>query len=130
MSFFAAPSLAKQFRRNFPNCLNNAPILLPTKQNAIRQQFDRWTDESGLFPIVKAQFDDSALLKSFGREGHGLFFMPSIIAEEVCENFQVREIGRLDEIKQRFYAISPERKVKHPAVAAICDTARGEIFAS
>lgn len=130
LSFFAAPSLAKRFQKNFPYCLNNAPMLLPTRQNAVRQQFDQWADEVGIFPMVKGQFDDSALMKNFGQAGHGVFFMPSIISDHVCDNYNVREIGQVPEITQKFYAISPERKVKHPAAAAICDTARRKIFHS
>ncbi len=128
VSFFAAPELAKVYRRNFPQSLHNAPMLLPTEQYAIRQLFDRWLEKLELYPLVRGQFDDSALLKSFGRAGLGIFFMPTIIQREVCEGFGVQVIGHTDEIIQKFYAISPERKVRHPAVAAICDNARHEFF--
>ncbi len=128
LSFFAAPALAKVYKRNFPQSLNNAPMLLPTEQYAIRQQFDRWLNELQIYPMIRGQFDDSALMKSFGQAAMGIFFMPSIIQQEVCRNFGVRVIGHTDEIKQKFYAISAERKVKHPAVSAICDTARDALF--
>lgn len=130
LSFFASASLAQHLGGNFPSCLQGAPMLLPTRQNAIRQLFDRWLDDTELRPTIKGQFDDSALMKSFGQAGLGVFFMPTIIEHEVCQTFDVEVVGRIEEVKQRFYAISAERKVKHPAVAAICDTARDVIFHS
>ena len=128
ISFFATPALAKTYKRNFPHSLNNAPLLLPTEQYAIRQLFDHWLRELQIYPIIRGQFDDSALMKAFAQTGSGIFFMASAIEEEICRNFGVRVIGRTEEIKQKFYAISAERKVKHPAVAAICDMARDKIF--
>jgi LysR family transcriptional activator of nhaA len=103
-------------------------MLLPTKQYAVRQLFDRWCTDNGIFPIVRGQYDDSALMKSFGQAGFGVFFMPSIIEEEVKQSFGLEVVGRSNTLKQKFYAISAERKVTHPAVAAICDTARDKIF--
>lgn len=129
LTFFAAPALAKTYQRNFPSSLNRAPLLLPTQQYAIRQLIDRWLDEMQIYPLIRGQFDDSALMKSFGQAGIGIFFMPSIIKDEVCRNFGVRVIGSIEDVKQRFYAISAERKIRHPAVAAICDVARDELFA-
>lgn len=128
LTFFATADLAAKYRHNFPYSLNNAPLLLPTKQNAIRQLFDRWLSDTDILPLIKGQFDDSALMKSFGQAGIGLFFMPSIIEQEVCDTFKVEIVGQLEEVKQRFYAISAERKVRHPAVASICDTARHKMF--
>lgn len=128
LTFFAAAGIAKRYQRNFPQSLNNAPLLLPTQQYAIRHLFDNWLRDRDIYPIIRGQFDDSALMKCFGQAGIGLFFMSSIIEEEVCHNFNVKIIGRIDDIQQKFYAISAERKVKHPAVAAICDTARHSLF--
>lgn len=128
LSFFAATSLIKNLKGPFPACLNEAPVLLPTKQNAIRQLFDKWCHDANIYPIIRGQYDDSALMKSFGKAGFGIFFMPSIIEDEVRETFGLEVIGRLSDIKQKFYAISAERKVTHPAVAAVCSTARDIIF--
>ncbi len=128
LSCFAAPRLAKAYKRHFPQSLNNAPVLLPTPQYAIRQLIDGWFHQQSIHPIINGQFDDSALMKSFGQAGMGVFFMSSTIEEEICNNFNVRVIGRIDDIKQKYYAISAERKVKHPAVAAICDSARSSLF--
>ena len=128
LSCFAAPQLAKIYKKNFPHSLNNAPMLLPTAQYAIRQLIDGWLQENDIHPIVCGQFDDSALMKSFGQTGVGVFFMSSAIEEEICKNFNVRVIARIDKLTQKYYAISAERKVRHPAVAAICDSARSALF--
>jgi LysR family transcriptional activator of nhaA len=128
LSFFASPAVASKLTADFPACLQDTPMLLPTKQYAVRQLFDRWCTDNGIFPIVRGQYDDSALMKSFGQAGFGVFFMPSIIEEEVKQSFGLEVVGRSNTLKQKFYAISAERKVTHPAVAAICDTARDKIF--
>ncbi|GAA5315533.1 MAG: transcriptional activator NhaR [Candidatus Pelagadaptatus aseana] len=128
LSCFAAPRLAKKYGRNFPESLNNAPMILPTGQYAVRQLLDGWFQQQDIHPVVCGQFDDSALMKSFGQAGMGVFFMSSTIEEEICKNFNVRVIGKIEEVKQKYYAISAERKVKHPAVAAICDSARSSLF--
>jgi LysR family transcriptional activator of nhaA len=128
LSFFASPNLAAKLHGDFPACLQDAPMLLPTKQYAIRQLFDRWCTDNSIFPVVRGQYDDSALMKSFGKAGFGVFFMPSIIEEEVKDGFGLQVIGRSKTLKQKFYAISSERKVTHPAVAAICNAARDKIF--
>jgi LysR family transcriptional activator of nhaA len=128
LSFFAAPQLANKLSGDFPACLQDAPMLVPTKQYAIRQLFDKWCADNSVFPLIRGQYDDSALMKSFGKAGFGVFFMPSIIEEEVQSNFGLQVIGRSQTLKQKFYAISAERKVTHPAVSAICNTARDVIF--
>jgi LysR family transcriptional activator of nhaA len=129
LTFFGVPELKKKLAPNFPQSLHQAPILLPTPQFGIRQLFDQWMHSQNIFPNVVGQFDDSALIKSFGQRGFGVFFMPTAIADEVCQNFGVQVIGQTDDVKHRFYAISAERKVSHPAVLAICEAARTCIFA-
>ncbi|MFT6737652.1 MAG: LysR family transcriptional activator of nhaA, partial [Kangiellaceae bacterium] len=128
LSFFAAPQLAAKLSGDFPACLQDTPMLLPTKQYAVRQLFDKWCNDNNIFPTIRGQYDDSALMKSFGKAGFGVFFMPSIIEKEVRDGFGLQVIGRSQSLKQKFYAISSERKVTHPAVAAICDAARDKIF--
>lgn len=128
LTLFASPAEARIYKKNFPDCLRSAPMLLPTLQYAVRNDLDHWFRENDIFPTVQGQFDDSALIKSFGQSGFGLFFMPSVIADEVCRSFNVRAVAEIDEVSQKFYAISAERKVKHPAVAAICDNAREALF--
>jgi LysR family transcriptional activator of nhaA len=128
LAAFAPAKTARSIKRNFPNSLNGTPLLLPTSQYAIRKDLDAWFEEQAIFPLLRGQFDDSALIKSFAQAGEGVFFMPRLIAEEICENFNVRVVGEIPEVSQKYYAISTERKVKHPAVAAICDNARTSLF--
>lgn len=128
LSFFASPAVAAKLKGDFPACLQDTSMLLPTKQYAVRQLFDRWCTDNSIFPTIRGQYDDSALMKSFGQAGFGVFFMPSIIEDEVKKSFGLEVVGRSNSLKQKFYAISAERKVTHPAVAAICDTARDKIF--
>jgi len=128
LAVFASPAMSRHYKRHFPSSLHNAPILLPTNQYAVRHDIDQWFSENDIYPFVRGQFDDSALIKSCGKSGLGLFFMPSVVAEDVCKGFNVRVIGEIEEVSQKFYAISAERKVRHPAVAAICDYARKSLF--
>jgi LysR family transcriptional activator of nhaA len=130
LTFFAAPALKKLLEPDFPKSLQNAPMLLPTAQFGIRQLFDQWIHRQKIFPNVIGQFDDSGLIKAFGKKGLGAFFMPTAIADEVCHNFDVEVIGHTDQVKNKFYAISAERKISHPAVEAICNAARTSIFSS
>lgn len=128
VSILGTKELAKKYRRGFPGSLNGAPILLPTRLSSLRRELDRWLDASDLHPIIRAEFDDSALLKVFGQAGEGLFPAPTVIEAEVRQQYQVEVVGRIDSIREQFYAISGERKLKHPAVVAITEAARQEIF--
>lgn len=116
--------LAKKFRRNFPQSLAGAPWLLPTANTSLRRSLDEWFDSHNIRPDVRSEFEDSALLKVFGQEGVGVFAVPTVVEGEVRRQYGVARIGRLEEIKERFYAISPERKLKHPAILAISKVAR------
>jgi LysR family transcriptional activator of nhaA len=130
LTFFAAPELKKLLTPNFPHSLHHAPMLLPTAQFGIRQLFDQWVHRQKIFPNVIGQFDDSGLIKAFGKRGLGAFFMPTAIADEVCHSFDVQIIGQTEQVQNKFYAISAERKISHPAIEAICNTARTCIFSS
>jgi LysR family transcriptional activator of nhaA len=136
IAFFAAPRLIKQFgftarraQAGFPACLGRLPMLLPTNASALRPRLDAWMRQQGLAPTLAAEFDDSALLKAFGREGQGVFAAPSVLAQEVAQQYQVVELGRPAGMWEEFYAISVERRITHPAVAAITSAARGKLFA-
>jgi LysR family transcriptional regulator, transcriptional activator of nhaA len=128
VSFFGTAALAEEYNQQFPRCLDGAPFLFPTDKSASRRTLDQWFDSKDIHPIVVGEFDDSALLKVFGQGGAGLFAVPTVIEKEVAEQYGVQLIGRSDKIRERFYAISLERKVKHPAVSAIADAARGRLF--
>lgn len=126
--FFAKPELAAAHKRSFPRSLDGAPMLLPTENTALRRSLDQWFATRGLRPKIVGEFEDSALLKVFGQTGLGIFPAPSVIADEVQRQYQVRAVGTLDEVRERYYAISVERKLKHPAVVAICEEARQKLF--
>ena len=128
ISFFAAKKIARNLKKDFPYSLNGTNLLLPSEQFLIRQNIQAWLMRNAISPVLKAQFDDSALIKSFGSSGYGVFFAPSIIQDEVCRSFNVSVIGEIQEVKQSFYAISQERKIRHPAIEAICSSARSSIF--
>ncbi len=124
--FFAAPGLAKQLRKGFPASLNGRPLLLPGEGTLLRRHLEDWLQQQGLTPAVAGEFDDSALMKVFGENGVGAFAAPSIVADEVRRRYRVVPVGRVESIRERVYAISVERRVKHPAVAAIAERARAD----
>ncbi len=128
VTFFATSELAAARRRGFPKSLDGAPVLLPTENTVLRRSLDQWFAGLGIRPNVVAEFEDSALLKIFGQTGQGIFPAPTVVAEEVQRQYDVRIVGRTDEVRERFYAISAERRLKHPAVVAITEKARENIF--
>jgi LysR family transcriptional activator of nhaA len=128
-TFFAAGKLAAATRKKFPTSLDGAPFLLPGAPSSVHRALEQWFDAQKIRPRIVGEFDDSALAKDFGNEGMGVFAAPSVIEAEVMEHYRVKVVGRSDEVRQQFYAISVERKIKHPAVAAICEAARQDIFA-
>jgi len=130
VSFFAAPSLAKTFKRGFPKSLDGAPMLLPLENSALRRALNEWFQRNGVEPRVVAEFEDSALLKVFGADGVGIFVAPSAVSSDVCRQYGVSVIGAAPEVRERVYAVSVERRLKNPAVVAICDVARQELFPS
>ncbi len=129
VSFYATPREAATCRRRFPRCLEGAPFLFPTENTAERRELDRWFESIGVRPKIAGEFEDSALLKVFGKAGQGIFAAPSVLDKEVRQQYGVGLVGRTEEVRARYYAISVERRLKHPAVVAICDTARREMFA-
>lgn len=128
VSFFATEKLKKHLKGKFPQCLDRAPLLLPSSDNQLRSAIDQWLDKLRIYPRVVAEFDDSALMKVFGQEDAGIFIAPAAIEAEVESQYNAVCIGRADELKERFYAISVERRVLHPVVAAIMETARESLF--
>ncbi len=128
VTFFGSARLAAAHRRGFPRSLDGAPVLLPAENTTLRRSLDQWFDAQGVRPVVTSEFEDSALLKVFGQAGVGLFAAPSVIEAEVCRQYGVRVVGRVASVRERFYAISVERRLKHPAVVAISEAARGKLF--
>jgi LysR family transcriptional activator of nhaA len=127
---FAAPQLAERYRKNFPACLDTAPFLLPMEGSSLRRALEQWFDSQNIRPTPAGEFKDGALMKTFGQAGAGLFAAPSAIEREIREHYRVGMIGRIETIVERFYAISVERKLKHPAVVAISEAARQDLFAN
>jgi LysR family transcriptional activator of nhaA len=119
VSFFATKSLAALVGSDFPNSLNQAPLLVPGSDTTMRKKLMQWLDMKRLRPILVGEFDDSALMKAFGQAGVGIFTAPSMISDEVQLQYGVVKIGDIDELTERFYAISAERRASHPAVIAI-----------
>ena len=115
--------------QDFPRSLSNVPLLLPTDTTELRRAVDQWFEENRIVPNIVGEFEDSALIKVFGSEGTGVFFVPSVLESQLCQQYQLESAGRIDEIQERFYAISVERMLKHPSVLAITNAARNKLFA-
>jgi LysR family transcriptional activator of nhaA len=130
VTWMAAPALAKAYRRGFPQSLEGAPILLPTDDTAIRRGLDQWFDKKRVRPVIVAEFEDFALLRAFGQRGTGVLPVPAVLEKEFHRQYDLERIGAVDGVLGRFYAVSIERKIRHPAVAAICEAARRTLFAA
>jgi LysR family transcriptional activator of nhaA len=127
-SLFGIPALAEKYTAGFPGSLMGAPLLLPTRNNAIRTRIDQWFESHDLRPDVIGEFDDNALLHTFGRVGRGMFPAPSVLAADVFEQFGVVPVGPVSEVTEQIYAISNERKIKHPAIEAILKAMHTDVF--
>lgn len=130
IGFFATKSLAAKLQPGFPQSLTDAPLLLPTDRSANRRVLESWFERQGVTPRIVGELDDSALLKTFAQHGVGAFAAPLAIEAEILRQYDVVSFGRIAEPKARFYAISTERRIKHPAVAIITAAARTELFSS
>jgi LysR family transcriptional activator of nhaA len=128
-AFMAAPQLARAVKRRFPQSLSGMPFVMPSRQSAMHRVLDGWFDQLAIRPQIVAEVDDAALIKRFGEAGLGVFTVPDAVESEVGARHRVRCIGHVAELRQRFYAVSVERRIRHPAVAAILEHARGAVFA-
>ena len=128
MSFFCTPTVKKTLKGKFPQCLQDAPMLIQGSSSSVRQQLDGWLVRHNIQPRVLGEFDDGALMTAFGREGRGVFMSPSILEDEIVAQYGVTVIGRTDELVEEFFAVSVERRISHPCVAAITQNARGRLF--
>lgn len=127
-TFFASAPLAARLRKGFPRSLSGAPMLLPTSATAVRRALDQWFDAEGLTPLVRGEFDDAALMKMFGEAGREAFPSPTALERDICRRYRVAVVGRLPKVRERYFAISAERRVKHPGVLAITAAAREDVF--
>jgi LysR family transcriptional activator of nhaA len=127
--FVGSKEWAKVARKNFPNSLNSVPLLLPMKNTVLRRSLDSWFDENHIRPKISGEFDDSAMMKIMGKAGGGVFPVPAVICEVVQEMYAVEMIAKVPGVTEHFYALSVERKIKHPAIIAISDFARKKLRA-
>jgi LysR family transcriptional activator of nhaA len=127
LSVLAAPALAS-LKRKFPASLEGAPLLLPAEGTMLRRNLERWLDAKALRPVVAGEFDDTALMTAFGSRGLGAFVVPSVIEAEACRQWEVQLVGRIDDLREVYYAITVERRLRHPAVVAIAESARDGTF--
>lgn len=123
VSFCGTPDLVVRFRRNFPQSLDGAPFLAPLEGSAMRRSLDQWFSRHQIRPAIVGEFKDSALLKVFGQAGAGVFAIPSAVEKDVRDHYGCAPIARTEELTERFYAISVERRLKHPAVLAVSEAA-------
>jgi LysR family transcriptional activator of nhaA len=128
VTFVAMPKLANKCKGRFPKCLDRMPMLLPTDNTDLRRSLDQWFETHNIRPDIVGEFEDYALLRAFGQAGSGIFPVPSVFEKQLKQQDSLRRVGRTEEVHSRFFAISAERKLMHPAVVAICDTARRELF--
>ncbi len=128
MSAFATASLAAGLEGTFPSCLDEAPMLLPGEDFAIHQRLLRWLEHHDVHPLVVGEFDDSAMMKTFGQSGAGVFFAPTVIASQVCRQYGVQVLGQVDTVVEQVYAITTERRMSHPATVAVSTLARDKLF--
>lgn len=129
LTFFAPEQLAAELAPGFPRSLDGAPAMLPTRNTAMRRSLERWFDAQDVLPRVVAEFEDTALLMVFAPDELGFFAVPSVIGDEIGRRYAVEPIGSAEGCRERFFAISAERKLKHPAVVSITEAARASLFA-
>jgi LysR family transcriptional regulator, transcriptional activator of nhaA len=122
--WMATPALAMTLRRGFPKSLDGVPVLLPTDDTAIRRALDQWLDQQNVRPVVIGEFEDYALLREFACAGHGFAPVPAVLVDQFQRKYKLSRIGCAQQVRAEFYAISVERKIKHPAVVALVENAR------
>lgn len=128
VAFFATPDLAARLPGGFPRLLDGAPLLMPGEDSALRVPLMRWLERGSLRPRIIAEFDDSALMKAFGKAGSGVFPAPAAISQEMENQYGVVKLGETLDLRERFFVISVERRITHPAVRAVSEGARSGLF--
>ncbi len=129
VTFCAVPPLAAKLRRNFPQSLDGAPALLPTQNMGMRAALETWFDSKGIRPRVVGEFEDSALMEVCSTGGRGFTAVHTVVDRAALKRYGLRVIARVDECGTDFYAITAERRVKHPAAVAITEHAYSSVFA-
>ncbi len=129
LTIFGTAALAKKFAGKFPQRLQGAPFLIPGEDVAVQAKILRWMGDHQLQTVIVGEFDDGALMKAFGRAGAGFFFAPSAMKEEICRQYKVQAIGEVPEIIEEIYLLTTDRRLNDPAVVAISDAAKQDLFA-
>ena len=127
MTVCAAPELAQRLRRNFPRSLHEAPAFLPSENTSLRRVIEQWFRQEKIRPCVLAEFEDLALMKEMAAEGKAFIVVPSVVAREAAVRYQFQSVGAADKCATKFYAISADRKISHPAVKVITDNAQSTL---
>lgn len=120
VTLYADHAMVARYSSGFPHSLNGAPMLLPTRNNALRARLEQWFESQGIRPLIVGEFEDNALLMTFGRAGLGVFPATTALAPTIAEQYGASAIGEISAVREQFYAISTERRIRHPAVEAIC----------
>jgi LysR family transcriptional activator of nhaA len=119
LAWYAPPALAQPARRGFPHSLARVPVLMPTPHAAARGLVDQWYEQQGVRPNIVGEFEDSALLKTFGAGGMGVFPAVGLVHDDLVGSYGVKRVGACDGVEERFYAIAAQRKVQHPLVKSL-----------
>lgn len=128
VSFFGTKELLKKHPQKFPQCLNGAPLLMPSNQSYLRKGVELWLQEENIQPSRISEFDDTALMKVFGQFGNGFFFSPTVLEKDIESLYDVSRIARVSHLKERFYAVSADRKIIHPAIVTIASQSKKRLF--
>ncbi len=128
IGLFGTKQLIRKYGNNFPEEFSGAPLLLPGEGTALRRSIDHWLRESDLHVSVRGEFDDTALMKVFAESGMGFIAAPLVIQKEIARQFSLDLINVLPNAKEEFYAISVERRIRHPAVVKISEIAKQQLF--
>lgn len=128
LSLYATSSLAERYREGFPQSLDGAPFLLPARNAAVRASLDQWFETHGIRPQVIAEVEDSALLDTFGAAGLGIFPAQTPLTADLARRYDAQYLGPIDQVRDQFFAISADRRIRHPGIEAILRAGQQRLF--
>jgi LysR family transcriptional activator of nhaA len=118
----------ERYSQGFPRSLDGAPFLIPTENTAMRRALERWFEDEGIHPDIRGEFEDHALMEAFGKTQLGIFPAPAVAVDVIQREYGVLPVGNVDSLRERYYAITVQRKLRHPSIATICEAARRDLF--